>query len=211
VVTVRPVSPDALVAELTEDVLARAAGRRWLRVAVDGAEAAGPDALADALVAPLRQWGHDVVRVRSADYLRPASLRYERGRDDPDSFYDDWLDVDALRRDVLDPMAADGDGRVRPARWDAARDRASRVGFVTARPGAVLLLGGALLLGGLPLDFTVHIDLSPAALARRTPTERAWTLPAYARYADEVRPTDVADRVIRWDDVRRPALVDTMA
>ena len=72
----------------------------------------------------------------------------------------------------------------------------------------MLLLSGALLLGtGLPLDLVVHLEMSAAALARRTPSEEHWTLPAYERYADEVNPALFADLVVRVDDPRRPAIV----
>lgn len=47
-----------------------------------------------------------------------------------------------------------------------------------------------------------------AALARRTPGEQRWTLPAYARYEQEVAPQAVADVVVRVDDPRRPAVID---
>ena len=74
----------------------------------------------------------------------------------------------------------------------------------------MLILSGPLLLGrGLPLDLTVHLELSPGALARRTPPELAWTLPAYARYRDGGRPgRPLADVVVRMDDPRHPAIVD---
>jgi hypothetical protein len=75
-------------------------------------------------------------------------------------------------------------------------------------PGSVLLLSGPLLLGaGLDLDLTVHCVQSPAALARRTPESEQWTLPAYERYAAEVSPESLADRVLRMDDPDHPALV----
>ena len=61
-------------------------------MAVDGADSLDPGGVADALVEPIRAWGDRTVRVRAIDHLRPASLRFERGRGDPDSFYDDWLD-----------------------------------------------------------------------------------------------------------------------
>ncbi len=99
---IRPVSPDVLVDDLADRV-ARRPG--WVRVAIDGAEASQPAALADALVAPLRLRGRETVRVRTEDHLRPASLRFERGRTDPDSFYDDWLDAEGLVREVLEPLA----------------------------------------------------------------------------------------------------------
>jgi len=202
----RSVTPEGLVVELADRIVALP---DWVRVAVDAAEAARPAELADALVAPLRARGRQAVRVRAEDHLRPASLRFERGREDPDSFYDDWLDADGLVREVLAPLDPGGSGRIRPVRFDAAADRASRTDFITAAPESVLLLSGPLLLGrGLPVDLTVHIVLTPAALRRRTPPERQWTLPAYARYAEEVDPASWADVVVHADDPRRPAIVD---
>jgi hypothetical protein len=205
-VRIRPVTPAALAAEIVERV---AALPGWVRVAVDGADAARPGDLADALVPGLRARGRPTIRVLAADNLRPASLRYERGREDPDSFYDDWLDSAGLVREVLAPLEAGGDGRIRPVRFDPATDRASRTGFTTAAADAIVILSGPLLLGhGLPLDLTVHCDLSPPALARRTPPELAWTLPAYERYRNEVDPASWADIVVRCDDLRHPAIVD---
>jgi hypothetical protein len=191
---VRPVSADLLVEELAD----RFAGERptgRLRVAVDGAPAAGPAALADALVDPLR-------------VLRPASVRLESGRTNPDSFYDGWLDEPALRREVLDPAGPGGSGRIVTRLWDARADRATREPYSELAPTAVVLVSGPLLLGGgLPFDASVHLEMSAAALARRTPPEDRWTLPAYARYEGEVDPASFADVVVRLNDPRRPALV----
>ncbi|KRV50741.1 uridine kinase [Wenjunlia vitaminophila] len=206
---VRPISPDLLVDELA-DRIAALPGRPWSRVAVDGAPAARPQALADDLVEPLRLRGRPVLRVGAWDFLRPASVRLEHGHTDPDAYYEDWLDAGALRREVLDPLATEGgDGRVLPSLWDARRDRATRAEYVTLPEGGVLLVDGTLLLGRwLPFDLVVHLSLSSGALARRTPDELAWTLPAYDRYATEVEPTRQATVVVRADDPRRPALVE---
>jgi hypothetical protein len=65
-----------------------------------------------------------------------------------------------------------------------------------------------MLLGGpLAFDFAVHLELTSAALARRTPPAEQWTLPAIERYLHEVDPAAFADVVVRLDDPRRPALV----
>jgi len=73
----------------------------------------------------------------------------------------------------------------------------------------VLLLSGPLLIGaGLDLDLIVHCAQSPAALARRTPPQDQWTLPAFARYAEEVDPPGLADVVVRVDDPEHPAVVE---
>ena len=205
---VRPITPERLVTELTDRLVdAQVPGR--LRVAVDGPPAAGPDALAAALVDPLRAAGRPVLHVLAADFLRPASVRLEHGRTNPDAYYEGWVDDAGLRREVLDPAGPDGSGRLLPSLWDAATDRASRADYVELPPGGVVLVSGSLLLGGgLPFDVTVHLALSPAALARRTDPESRWTLPAFARYANEVVPASFADVVIRADDPRRPALLE---
>ncbi|MEE6259860.1 nucleoside/nucleotide kinase family protein [Plantactinospora sonchi] len=207
---VRPITPELLVAELAE----RLAGERpdaRLRVAVDGPPAAEPDRLADALVDPLRVRGRPAVRVDSRDFLRPASLRYEQGRTNPDAYYLGWLDEAGLRREVLDPAGPAGSGRILPSLWNPETDRATRAGYRSLPPNGVVLVSGALLLGGgLPFDLTIHLVLSTGALARRTPGEWHWTLPAFARYAEEVDPAAFADVLIRMDDPRHPAMVDAL-
>jgi hypothetical protein len=203
-VRIRPISP-ALLVEKLADRIASAAGTERLRVVVDGAPPARPGDLADALTGPLRLRGREVVRVSAGDFLRPASLRFEHGRTDPDVFYDEWLDSAALVREVLGPLEPGGSGRVLPALWDSVTDRAVRAPYVTLPPGGVLLLDGTLLLGrGLPFDLSAHLWLSPGALARNTPAEDRWTLPAYARYEED----RVADLVVRVDHPDRPALVE---
>jgi hypothetical protein len=203
----RPISPERLVEELC-DRIAAAPGDRRLRVAIDGAPAAAPGELADALVDPLRVRGRDAVRVAAGDFLRPASLRLEFGRDDPDVFYDEWLDEGGLVREVLAPLAPGGSAKVLPSLWDSVRDRATRAQYRHVAQGGVLLLDGTLLLGrGLPFDLTVHLSLSAGALARRTPGDQAWTLPAYARYEAEVGPVAAADVAVKVDDPRHPALI----
>ena len=89
---VRPVSPARLVDELASRIAALPRDR-WLRVAVDGPPSAEPAALADALVDPLRVRGRAAIRVRAEDFLRPASLRLELGRHNPDAYYERWHDL----------------------------------------------------------------------------------------------------------------------
>jgi hypothetical protein len=201
----RPISPAVLAEELTERINALTERRR-IAVAVDGAAGATETtALADALAGPLRLRGRATLRVSAHDFLRPASLRFEHGRTNPDARYTDWLDLGALRREVLDPLGENGSGEVLPSLWDAERDRATRAERVPVPEGGVVLVDGELLLGaGLAFDLAVHLWLSPAALRRRVPD--AWAVPAYERYEAEVDPSSLADVVVRVDDPRHPAL-----
>lgn len=205
----RPISFDRLAAELAERLLALP-DTEWVRVAVDGA--VDTEGLAGELASRLRIGGRPVLIVSTMDYLRPASLRFERGKRDPGARYEDWLDEGALRREVLAPLSPGGTGMVLPALWDAERDRATRQDRVALPPGGVVITHGELLLGrGLPFDLTVHLAVSAAALRRRVPEAEHWTLPAYQRYEAEVRPAEIADVLVRNDDPRHPAVLEPAA
>ncbi|MFD5099562.1 nucleoside/nucleotide kinase family protein [Streptomyces albidochromogenes] len=178
----------------------------WLRAALDGPPAAGTGELAERLSRALRLRGRTVLVVDAEDFLRPASLRYEFGRQDPHSYYEGWFDTGALWREVFTPLEPGGSGRVLPDLWDPATDRATRSPYVPLPPGGVLLLHGPMLLRHwFPFDLTVHVRLSAAALERRTAPEARWTLPAFARYEQEAAPGEAADVVVRADDPRHPA------
>ena len=148
-----------------------------------------------------------MVVVDAADFLRPASLRLEFGRTDPDKFLDGWLDVGGLRREVLEPAAPGGSGRVLPRLWDAVADRAYRDGYVDLPADGVVVLAGALLLGrGLPLELAVHLRMS----------ERRWPGGCRTTSAGRCRPTPatrprthpgkIADLLVLADHPDRPAV-----
>lgn len=181
-------------------------GAAALRVAVDGPDVADPVALAGDVAALLPALGRRAAVVPAAGFLRPASVRLEHGRTDPDARYTDWLDVSALAREVLDRVGPGGPGDVLPELWDVARDRATRAARVPVT--GVLLVPGALLQGvGLAFDVVVHLRVSAAARRRRTPADQQWELPAFDRYDDEVDPAALADVVVLADHADRPALV----
>jgi hypothetical protein len=184
------------------------AGAAALRVAIDGPDPARPDVLADDLAARLPSLGRPAVVVPADGFYRPASLRLERGRTDPDARYTDWLDVGALSREVLNPVGPGGTGSYLPVLWDLERDRAARARRRPMPDDGVLLVPGSLLQGaGLAFDVVIHLRLGPAARRRLTPSERAWELPAFDRYDDEVDPAALADAVVLADHPDRPALM----
>ena len=144
----------------------------------------------------------------ASGFYRPASLRLEHGRTDPDARYTDWLDAGALAREVLNPLGPGGSATYLPVLWDLERDRAARKRPQPMPPDGVLLVPGSLLQGiGLPFDVVVHLRVGPAARRRLTPPDRAWELPAFDRYDAEVDPVALADAVVLADHPDRPALV----
>jgi hypothetical protein len=207
-VPIRPLSRELIVARVVDDVRDRAPTRR-LRLAVDGAIGLDPTGWAVAIVDAVRVGGRFAMHVSVRDYLLPASQRLEFGHDSPDAFYEGWRDESGIRREVLEPAAPHGSGEVLPALWRTDIDRSARAHYVAVPAEGVVVVSGEFLLGSsLPFEYAMHLTCSPAALARRTSPEDAWTLPAYERYAAEVAPETFADLVVRLEDPRRPAIVE---
>jgi hypothetical protein len=200
----RAISPALLPRELA-GYLALAPG--VLRVAVDGAAATGPDALAAEVVASLRGSGRDAVAIRADGFWRDASLRLEYGRTDEYSLQHSWLDHDALCREVLDPLGPGGTGLYLPSLRDPVTNRATRQAPLRAQSGTIAVVSGQFLLGhGLTFDRTIHLSMSVAALGRRTPAESTWTLAALESYETQTAPADIADVVVRLNDPAHPAI-----
>ncbi|MEU5895458.1 MULTISPECIES: uridine kinase [Streptomyces] len=206
-----PITWERLADTLADRLLGlkTADGGSWPRVAVDGAPAdgaGGTGELAHRVADALRLRGRSALVVGTEGFLRPASLRFEYGHEDVEAYYSGWFDTGALWREVFGPLDPGGSGRVLPDLWDPVADRATRSPYLELPPGGVLLLHGPLLLGHwFPFDLTLHVRLSPGALARRTPEGERWKLPAFERYESEVDPAATADVVVRADDPRHPA------
>jgi hypothetical protein len=201
------ITPELLAQRLIDLLVERHPGRHPLRVALDapGWVESGP--LVEALRTELPALGRPVAVVRAGNFYRDASLRFEHGKTDVESFYTGWLDVAALRREVLNPLAAADGAQYLPALRDPATNRATRAQPVPLAAAGILLVCGELLLGaGLSFDLAIHLAVSRAARKRLVPDEWRWTLPAFDRYDIDVDPVGLADVVIRYDDPGHPAL-----
>ncbi|WP_433307013.1 cytidylate kinase family protein [Actinoplanes sp. CA-030573] len=192
-----------------------------VRVAVDGAPAAGKTTLADELARVLRATGRDVIRATIDDFLFPRARRYARGEFSADGCYLDAHDRGALKRVLLDPLGPGGNRRFQTATYDRAADATLSPRPATAPADAVLLLDGVFLLRPELFDrWDLRIFLSTALeetvdravirerrVSSRAEVERRWReryLPAQRLYFASARPADKADIVVHNDDPRRP-------
>ncbi|MEO7263209.1 MAG: uridine kinase [Jatrophihabitantaceae bacterium] len=199
------ITPQSLAQRLIEELVERHTDSHPLRVALDAPGWVKLEPLTEALLAGLHALGRPVAVVRARDFYRDASLRFEHGRTDVESFYAGWLDLAGLQREVLRPLAVAG--TYLPALRDEATNRAARAQPAPLPARGVLLVCGELLLGaGLSFDVGVHLALSRSARKRLAPEDRRWTLPAFDRYDIEVDPVGLADVVIRYDDPSHPAI-----
>ncbi|WP_068025993.1 hypothetical protein [Nocardia mexicana] len=194
-----PITAEGVV-ELVADRAARMTGRGV--VAVDGADAADPLALARAVADDLRARGRSADVVWLHDYVRPASLRLEYGRDEM-TYRTAWFDYAGLEREVLQALRERG--RWLPALWDERTDRSARATTVSAAPDAVLFVAGPMLLGrGLDFDLSVELHMSEGALRRTTDPAAEFTIDALLSHrADRTTEPDI---LIAWDHPNRPAV-----
>jgi hypothetical protein len=209
----QPISPALLAGRLCDLLDERHAGITGggqphpLRVALDAPGWVELQPLIADLERRLAINGHLVAVVRGADFYRDASLRFEYGKTDVESFYTGWLDSAALQREVLTPLGPGGTGSYLPALRDPVTNRSARTSPVALSADAVVLVRGELLLGtGLAFDLVVHFSVSRQALRRLAPPEQTWALPAFDRYEIDVDPAGQADVVVRYDDPSHPAL-----
>lgn len=200
-----PLTPARLVDELADRIDRRAEFRP--RIGFDGFAEIGAGDLADAVSGRLRELGRPVIRTSTAWWWRAASLRLELGRTDVDMLLYGWVDTPALRRELLDPVAAASETGYLPRLRDPSTDRTVRVARRPIPPRVVVLLDGPFLLADpAGLDVVVHLQVSPAAAARALPAERRWWVAAYERYRDGESPAERADAVLTYDHPANPAI-----
>lgn len=182
-------------------------GAAHRRIGVDGAGEAGSTDLANAVAERIRATGRPVIRVSTAWWWRPASLRLELGRTDVDMLLYGWVDSAALRREVLEPLGPGGSGRYLPRLRDPDTDRSVRDERVAVAGSALLIVDGPFLLAAeLGLDAVVHLQVSPARLTRVLPPGKQWWSAAFARYQEVEEPGEAADVVIAYDHPHAPAI-----
>ncbi len=133
-------------------------------------DGAGKTIFADDLAAAVRALGRPVVRVSLDDFHNVRQVRYRRGRESPDGFWEDSYDYARFRRDVLDPFGAGGSRRYRPAAHDVRTDAELRVRQESAPPGTVLVVDGLFLHRDELVeawDLSVFLDVPFTVTARR--------------------------------------------
>ncbi|WP_280382831.1 hypothetical protein [Nocardia wallacei] len=194
-----PITAEGLV-DLVAERAVRMPGRAV--VAVDGADAADPVAFARSVAERLRAQGRSSDVVGLHDYIRPASLRLEFGRDEM-TYRTAWFDYAGLEREVLQALRERG--RWLPALWDERTDRSARAATISAAPDTVLFVAGPMLLGrDLGFDLSIELRMSEGALRRAsTPTE-AFIIDALLSHRTDHPATP--DILVAWDHPTRPAV-----
>jgi uridine kinase len=147
----------ASLATAVERVAALPRDRRVI-VAIDGVDGAGKSTFGDALAGLVER---TVVRASADDFLNPPEVRYRLGRESPEGFYADSVDLQALSSLLLDPFQA----------GDPFRRRRSAQGPPEDAPADAALILDGLFLHRPSLrgrwDLSILLDVPPAVAAQR--------------------------------------------
>lgn len=215
-----------MIEALAAHLAARAAGRplrvgRPLRIGVDGVDAAGKTTLADQLALALRSAGHAVLRASIDRFHNPRAVRYQRGPDSPEGYYLDSFNLQALRRDLLEPLGSGGSRVVRLACFDFQSDTPVESPPLAVDPHTILLFDGLFLLRPELADcwdVSIFVKVSfETVLARAVQRDAALLgdaqavieryqtryIPAQQKYLADHLPEQRADFVVYNDDVYR--------
>jgi uridine kinase len=162
------VSREELLVTLSARILALPDDRPRT-VALTGMGCTGKTTLAAELLAVVSGAGRPVVPLAYDDFHHPVERRHRQGRTSAAGYLDDSFDPEALRRLVLDPLAA-GAAAVVPASYDLAADRPLEPEPIPVPADGVVLVEGSFLL--VPAladrwDLAVLVVADPARVLER--------------------------------------------
>ena len=178
--------------------------------------------LADELAHALR--GREVFRAGIDGFHRPRAERYRLGPDSPEGYYRDSFDLDALHRELLEPLGPGGSRLYRTAVFDFRTDSPVEAATRPAGDDAVLVFDGVFLLRPELRgcwDLSIFVRVEPEVSVRRAlerdlelfgsaeEVERRYRtryLPGQQLYLADAHPTDHADFVVDNDCPEQPRL-----
>jgi len=156
-------------------------------VAIDGVDGAGKTTFADELAPVLAQRGRAVVRASVDGFHNRRAIRYQKGTSDPEGFFLDSYNYEALGRFLLDPFRH-GAPSVDVARYDHETDQETSSPVQVAN-SAVLLLDGIFLhrdelkdLWDFSIFLSVPFSISYARMAARDGSRPDPLAPENRRY-----------------------------
>jgi uridine kinase len=198
---------------LFEELAARIVGPA--RVAIDGPDCAGKTTFAEALAAHVP----GAIRASIDGFHRDRAARHAAFGDTPEGYYRAAFDLDAIHRELLDPLAPGGTRRYRTAIFDHWRDVPLDEPARDAPLDAVAIVDGVFLLRPELVacwELRVYLHCDAAEILRRAELRDAGRiadvrerylrkyLPGQQLYVEEARPEDHADVVIDNTDPAQP-------
>lgn len=196
-----------------------------VRVAIDGADAAGKSILANELAESLIHVGRNVIRASIDGFHKPKKERYKRGTDSAEGYYYYSFDYNSLRKALLIPLGPGGNLQYNPAVFDYRTDSPIQESMQLAQKDSILLFDGVFLLRPELIehwDYRIFVKVSFETVLQRVlsrdqhlfgSTEEVRNrylrryIPGQKFYLKESKPETNANIVIDNNDPSNPLIV----
>ena len=137
------------------------------RVGIDGVDGAGKTCFADELAIC---FGDTVIRASVDGFHNPRAVRYSKGKNSPEGFFEDSFNYDQLKEYLLDPLSPGGSMRYRSTAFDHVTDQRVESPVLEAHVPSILIFDGIFLhrpeLAGY-WDYSVFLEVSRRESLRR--------------------------------------------
>jgi uridine kinase len=196
-----------------------------VRVAIDGVDNAGKTMLAVELEKEMEASNRHVIRASIDGFHRPRKERYRRGALSPEGYIYDSFNLDALKRNLLEPLGPSGNLYYSKATFDFREDKPVNSFLQSTKSDAILLFDGVFLLRpelNSYWDFRIFLRISfktslnrallrDAKLFGSTEETRiryvGRYIPGQKLYLKTIHPEDQADIVIDNNDPANPTIL----
>lgn len=195
------------------------------RVAIDGLPAVGKTTFGDALAACFEEYNRPVIRASVDHFHRPHSVRYQRGENSAEGYYDDNYNYPAFLKELLVPLGPGGSRCYRACIFDVTTDRPYISQRLQAQDDSILVVDGIFLQRPelrWAFDYAIYLaasfDVALQRALRRDAHDsltvqrlrskymrRYW--PGQRLYLDAVQPQSRANAVIENSDPDCPRLL----
>jgi len=195
------------------------------RVAIDGVDASGKTTLANELAEVLKTSERQIVRVSIDGFHNPKQVRYQKGRNSPEGYYQDSFDYQALIENVLKPLGENGNLLYTKAVFDFKTDAKVVLPSEKAEKDAILIMEGIFLFRpevASNWDLKIFIDVDFKITVQRALKRDGYYLgseqeilekynqryiPGQKLYFKEAKPLEQADIIIDNSDFENPLIV----
>ena len=199
-----------------------------VRVAIDGVDAAGKTTLADELAPLIEKRNHHVIRASIDGFHLPKNIRYRKGENSPEGYYEDSFDLARIRENLLKPLGSGGNRKYCPAVFDVHADKPVIYQWMKSPENAILLFDGVFLLRPALSDywdFLIFVDVDFMVSVMRAVTRdqadakselppqkvlekyNQRYVPGQRIYLSEVQPKSKANIIVDNNDLEKPKLI----
>ena len=196
--------------------------KRPLLVAIDGKDTAGKTMLTHELNTLLMERGEQVITASVDGFHNPKEIRYRMGEDSPEGYYRDSFNYNLLRENLLEPLGALGNRKIRVQMFNHHLDEPMIGPDIIAPDNIVLLVEGIFLLRPELInywDLKIYLDISDGEVLKRAIARDDWEveetrrryltryLPGQSLYYTEANPLANADIIINNNNTGKPQIL----